>query len=83
MDRNDYIVVIWRAILGLMYLAIICNSTVIEIYCDKIQVSQRIKGCQILQDRAKYSSDFFLFLKSERILRFSRLMKNLIDVELI
>jgi hypothetical protein len=31
------------------HVAIICNSTVIEIYCDKIQVSQRFRGCQMLE----------------------------------
>jgi hypothetical protein len=35
--------------LGVCYLAILCNSTVIEIYGDKIQISQRIKGCQMLE----------------------------------
>jgi transcriptional regulator of acetoin/glycerol metabolism len=29
--------------------AVFCNSTVIEIYGDKIQVPQRFRGCQMLE----------------------------------
>ena len=33
----------------LCFLAILCNSTAIEIYDDIIQVSQRFRGCQMLE----------------------------------
>ena len=32
-----------------MYLSILCNSTVIEIYGNKIQVPHSFKGCQMLE----------------------------------
>ena len=32
-----------------MYLAILCNSKVIEMYGDKNRVSQRFRGCQMRQ----------------------------------
>jgi hypothetical protein len=31
------------------YLANLCNSTIVEIYFDIIRVSQRFRGCQMLE----------------------------------
>jgi hypothetical protein len=33
----------------LCYLANLCNSTIVEIYFDIIRVSQRFRGCQMLE----------------------------------
>ena len=46
--------------LGFMYLAITCNSTIIEIYGDIIRVSHGFDGCQMLEyiaDTSTRSSD--------------------------
>ena len=45
-----------RSELHFRLLASTCNSTVIEMYGDKIRVSQRFRGCQMLE----YIADTFM-----------------------
>jgi hypothetical protein len=52
--------------LGWCYLAIICNSTIIEMRDDMIRVSQWLKGCQTLRDMAKSNLDFSLLPAAAR-----------------